>query len=301
MAGATQPAPHSQCAIPGPAMCVALATSHTHPPRNAHPTPVAVQDELDRASAGVLVSAMYTAAPTVGDAEFVAAYNAKVNSRRVTFKHDIIAQLPCEASQGANGAHMPIARALLLPVLVGGTACLDGARTLPALCRCLPLPPCRLRPPTCLALLSMQAACLPAARRARAPCWASWCLGLDLNMTPPPEAPSQAGPTSTQGAWCHLEPGTCQPRCLPGAGRTRLTSVQGGWQALTGRLTRRRPRAAVRPGVCHLPSPWEAMPRARARAPRPPANALGAAVHASCLCVPLIKAAPPRPAPDACS
>jgi hypothetical protein len=66
-----------------------------------------MQDELDRAGAGVLVNALLVGAPTVGDAEWAAAYNAKVNSRRVFFKNDVIAQLPCEASQGTLCSLVP--------------------------------------------------------------------------------------------------------------------------------------------------------------------------------------------------
>jgi hypothetical protein len=68
---------------------------------------VAVQDELDRAGAGVLVNALLVGSPTVGDAAWAAAYNVKVNSRRAFFKNDMIAQLPCEASAGALCSLVP--------------------------------------------------------------------------------------------------------------------------------------------------------------------------------------------------
>jgi hypothetical protein len=68
------------------------------------------------------------ASPVMGDSVFAQAYNAAVNSRRISFEFDIIAQVPCASSQGKRRAASSGAALPGIPAHTTSLVCRHGMR-----------------------------------------------------------------------------------------------------------------------------------------------------------------------------
>jgi pimeloyl-ACP methyl ester carboxylesterase len=102
-------------------------------PSSAGPA-LPLQGLLNGAGSGVRVDMYAVASPVMGDSVFTQAYNAAVNSRRISFEFDVIAQVPCASSQGKRRAASSGAALPGIPAHPTRLVCRRGMRALQRAC-----------------------------------------------------------------------------------------------------------------------------------------------------------------------